>query len=257
MKWLTAPNMLSLSRIIFLPLLFWLLNSGYHYWFLAAYIVLATTDLFDGVLARKFEQVSHLGKELDSLADLFFYIATAYFIYYLFPEVILANQVYLIIFFSLLGFSFILSAILFRRPVMMHTRILRINAVLVSLLMVASFWFDTTYITRFIIFLYFYGFTEEILIFLIYGNVNPDTKSIFELNEKKREKPPGLKAESEFVRKKKRPARPLFYASPNLLLNGSSHIPAQMSADVPAAPGIRSSHGGRGFVSDQNGDLLP
>lgn len=181
MKWLTIPNMLSLSRVIFMPLLFWLLYSGHHYWFLAAYVVLASTDLFDGILARKLKQVSHLGKELDSLTDLFFYIATAYFIYYLFPEVILANKIYLIIFFSLLGVSFILSGIMFRRPVMMHTRILRICAVLVSLLMVISFWFDTIYFARTIIFLYFYGFTEEILIFLIYGNVNPDTKSIFQL----------------------------------------------------------------------------
>ncbi len=181
MKWLTVPNMLSLSRVLFLPLLFWLIYAGHNYWFLACYVALASTDLFDGILARKLNQVSHLGKELDSLADLFFYIATAYFMYYLFPEVIIANQTFLIIFFSLLGFSFILSGILFRRPVMMHTSILRICAVLVSMLMVTSFWFDTTYFARTILFIYFYGFTEEILIFLIYGNVNPDTKSIYHL----------------------------------------------------------------------------
>jgi phosphatidylglycerophosphate synthase len=181
LKWLTVPNMLSLSRIVFLPLLIWLLYSSHLYWFLAAYVLLASTDLFDGVLARKLGQVSHLGKELDSLADLFFYIASAYFIYFLYPDVILANKIYLIIFFSLLGFSFILSGILFRRPVMMHTRILRLNAVLVSLVVVTSTWFDTIYFTRFVIFLYYIGFIEEILIFIIYGNVNPDTKSIIDL----------------------------------------------------------------------------
>ncbi len=184
MAWLNVPNFLSASRIIFLPGLFWLLYSGHQYWFLAGYVLLGSTDYFDGMLARKLGQVSHLGKELDSLADLCFYISSAYFLNYLFPEIILANRIYLIVFFSLLGFSFILSAILFKKPVMMHTFLLRMNAVLVFLVVITSFWLDTTYFTRAVIIIYLIGFTEEILIFLIYGNVDPDTKSIFHLIKK-------------------------------------------------------------------------
>jgi cardiolipin synthase (CMP-forming) len=184
MAWLNVPNFLSASRVIFLPGLFWLLYSGHHYWFLSGYILLGSTDYFDGLLARKLGQVSHFGKELDSLADLCFYISSAYFLYYLFPEIIVANRVYLIVFFSLLGFSFILSAILFKKPVMMHTFLLRVNAVLVFLIVVTSFWLDTTYFTRAVIIIYLVGFTEEILIFLIYGNVDPDTKSILHLRKK-------------------------------------------------------------------------
>ncbi len=131
-------------------------------------------------MARKLGQVSHFGKELDSLADLFFYISSAYFLYYLFPEVIAANQVYLIVFFSLLGFSFLVSGLLFRKPVMMHTIILRLNAVLVCLVVVLSFWLDTIYFARAVIILYILGFVEE-LIFIFFGNVDPDTKSIFHL----------------------------------------------------------------------------
>ena len=182
----TVPNLLSASRIILLPGLYLLLHFGYHQFFLIAYILVGSTDFFDGLAARKLNQVSHFGKELDSLADLFFYISSAYFLNYLFPEVIAANSIYLIVFFSLLGFSFILSAILFRRPVMMHTFILRWNAVLVFMAVVGSFWFDTTLFVRMVILIYMVGFTEEILIFIFFGNVDPDTKSILHLLQGKK-----------------------------------------------------------------------
>lgn len=185
MERFTIPNLLSASRIFFLPGLFWLLFTGHNSLFLAAYVVIGSTDAFDGILARKRGQVSHFGKELDSLADLFFYIASAYFLYYLFPQVITANRSYLIVFFSILGFSFILSGILFRKPVMMHSFILRLNAVLVFLVFIISFWIDTTYLVRGVILLYILGFIEEILIFLYFGNVDPDSKSIFHLLKEK------------------------------------------------------------------------
>jgi cardiolipin synthase (CMP-forming) len=177
----TIPNLLSASRIVLLPGLFLLLHFDQRLLFLIAYILIGSTDYFDGIIARKLNQVSHFGKELDSLADLFFYISSAYFLNYLRPEVIAANKIYLIVFFSLLGFSFLLSGLLFKRPVMMHTIILRWNAVMVFMIIVCSFFFDVTLMTRAAILIYMVGFTEEILIFLLFGNVDPDTKSILHL----------------------------------------------------------------------------
>lgn len=179
------PSILSLSRIFLLPALFLLLSSGYSQLFLIFYILIGSTDFWDGYLARKLHLVSDLGKVLDSIADLFFYISSAYFLFFLFPHIILANKVYLMVFFSLLGFSFLISGVLFGKPVMMHTRLLRLNGVLVYLVVITSFWFDTTYFVRVTIISYLVGFSEEILIFLLYGNVNPDTKSIFHLMGKK------------------------------------------------------------------------
>jgi hypothetical protein len=67
----------------------------------------------------------------------------------------------------------------------MHTRLLRLNGVLVYLVVITSFWFDTTYFVRAVVLSYLAGFTEEILIFFFFGNVDPDTKSIFHLMAKK------------------------------------------------------------------------
>ncbi|MFU8794811.1 MAG: hypothetical protein ACNA7Z_05520, partial [Dethiobacteria bacterium] len=71
--------------------------------------------------------------------------------------------------------------ILFKRPVMMHTFILRWNAVMVYFVLVSSFFFDVTIFVRIVALIYIAGFMEEILIFIFFGNVNPDTKSIFHL----------------------------------------------------------------------------
>lgn len=181
MSKITLPNMLSLSRIIFLPVLFALMFYGYHVLFLVTYVLLAFTDFLDGFLARRLGLTSQFGKEIDSFADLFFYVSSAYFLYYLFPEVILANQVLLIVFFTLLGISLVVSTVLFRKPVIMHTFILRLNAVLVTLAVVLSFWADTTFFVQGVLILYIAGFIESLIIFLFFGPVDPDTRSVFHL----------------------------------------------------------------------------
>lgn len=67
--WNTIPNWLSFLRIALIPVFVVLFLKGYV---LAAVIVMACaaiTDLFDGKIARKFNQVSNLGKLLDPIAD--------------------------------------------------------------------------------------------------------------------------------------------------------------------------------------------
>jgi RIP metalloprotease RseP len=66
---LTIPNVLSLARMAVLPFVYWDLVQGRH---LRAFILLAvfaTTDWFDGYLARKLDQTSKLGKLLDPISD--------------------------------------------------------------------------------------------------------------------------------------------------------------------------------------------
>ena len=65
----TVPNLLSLLRIISIPIIAWLM-AGHN--MVPALVVLAissATDGLDGFLARKFNQVSKIGQLLDPLAD--------------------------------------------------------------------------------------------------------------------------------------------------------------------------------------------
>jgi CDP-diacylglycerol--glycerol-3-phosphate 3-phosphatidyltransferase len=71
MVW-TLPNLLSLFRILIIPLLVYLLTYPDRYFSLLAaalFVVAALTDYFDGYLARRTQSVSDVGKILDPLAD--------------------------------------------------------------------------------------------------------------------------------------------------------------------------------------------
>jgi len=68
----TISNILSFSRIILLfPVVLLLLSDDPYarYWAIGVMIVGAVTDMFDGLLARKYQQETDFGKILDPLAD--------------------------------------------------------------------------------------------------------------------------------------------------------------------------------------------
>ncbi len=180
---LTIPNFLSLSRVIFLPLLFVFAIKDRRLAFLITYIILSLTDYFDGKIARRFKnQKSPIGSQMDSTADAFFYISTAYFIYKLYPNYLAPNMTLLIIGLSTVAISIIISLILFKKPVMMHTTIMRLPSLLVFFFMVLSYFINTTYFLSAILIIYIIGFIEEIVIFFKYGLIDPDTKSVFSIN---------------------------------------------------------------------------
>ncbi len=67
---LTAPNLITLVRLLCIPLYLWLLFGREHY--IAAAVLLATlgaTDWVDGYVARRFGQVSNFGKLFDPTVD--------------------------------------------------------------------------------------------------------------------------------------------------------------------------------------------
>jgi cardiolipin synthase len=65
----TLPNIISLGRLLAVPLVVWLLLADAH---LAAFWVFAlagVSDALDGFIAKRFNQASVLGRYLDPLAD--------------------------------------------------------------------------------------------------------------------------------------------------------------------------------------------
>ncbi len=72
-KW-TVPNLLSMLRLALIPVFIVLYGVGggrppLLYWALAVLVLSGVTDLLDGWIARRFNQISDLGKLLDPLAD--------------------------------------------------------------------------------------------------------------------------------------------------------------------------------------------
>ena len=66
---LTAPNAVTLVRLLLMPVCAYLLATGRYGWGLVLTALVGSTDWVDGWLARRTGQVSRLGQLLDPLAD--------------------------------------------------------------------------------------------------------------------------------------------------------------------------------------------
>ncbi|MDD3627671.1 MAG: CDP-alcohol phosphatidyltransferase family protein [bacterium] len=68
----TVPNLITFTRILFTPFIFFALLKNDEYYSKIALILITAallSDFFDGYLARKYKQISKWGKILDPIAD--------------------------------------------------------------------------------------------------------------------------------------------------------------------------------------------
>lgn len=69
MKFKDVPNLLSIIRILLVPVFVYLYMTENFYAAVAVFVVAGITDIVDGYIARKFNFISNLGKILDPFAD--------------------------------------------------------------------------------------------------------------------------------------------------------------------------------------------
>lgn len=72
----TIPNLLSLVRLVLIPVFLWLLGTSQYGWALVVIVVSSLTDFVDGWIARRFDQVSRVGQLLDPAVDRLFIFTT-------------------------------------------------------------------------------------------------------------------------------------------------------------------------------------
>jgi phosphatidylglycerophosphate synthase len=183
---INVPNTLSVIRLLGVPLLFWLVYLESAVWFVSWFVILGLTDYFDGFLARRWNQATEFGSFLDAIADVAYYMSAAWFLIYLFPEYLQPNIPHIIgmlVIFSVSVFIAKVKAGSFR---FLHTHLSRLSGVLVFFGFLASFAMDTTWVIRGIIWIYALAFVEISAMFWIYGNIDPDTRSILHLRKNDR-----------------------------------------------------------------------
>lgn len=96
----TISNLISFVRILLaIPIFYYVSNiteiMGARYILLSLYVLAFITDIADGYFARKFNQISELGKIIDPLADKALVILIAAYLYYF--EIIPAFYFWIII----------------------------------------------------------------------------------------------------------------------------------------------------------------
>ncbi|HBP37977.1 MAG TPA: CDP-diacylglycerol--glycerol-3-phosphate 3-phosphatidyltransferase, partial [Clostridiales bacterium] len=78
-----VPNILTLIRLLAIPVLAYLIKAGDAYNLVAFIVFLAIwlTDMLDGYVARRFNQMTEFGKLFDPLVDKLYQVTTALMMY--------------------------------------------------------------------------------------------------------------------------------------------------------------------------------
>lgn len=73
---LTPPNVLSVLRLVCVPIFLWLILTHQDNWALLVLVLSGVTDYLDGKIARHYNQVTRVGQLLDPLADRLYILST-------------------------------------------------------------------------------------------------------------------------------------------------------------------------------------
>ena len=66
---MTIPNLISLARLLSVPLIIYLIMNASYGWAFALFLLAGASDAIDGYIAKALDQTSTLGVYLDPLAD--------------------------------------------------------------------------------------------------------------------------------------------------------------------------------------------
>ncbi|MCK5069365.1 MAG: CDP-alcohol phosphatidyltransferase family protein [Desulfocapsa sp.] len=77
-KIVNVPNFLTLLRFLMIGVMVWFFLNSHPIYAMYVYMGAVFTDLLDGVIARKFNMVTNLGKLIDPLADKFLQFAAVF-----------------------------------------------------------------------------------------------------------------------------------------------------------------------------------
>jgi cardiolipin synthase (CMP-forming) len=66
---LSLPNIITVARLLMVPLIVWLIVSGYTQAAFAAFVAAGVSDAADGYIAKRYHMETELGAYLDPLAD--------------------------------------------------------------------------------------------------------------------------------------------------------------------------------------------
>lgn len=123
---MTVPNVISVFRLGLVPFLLPIAWLEYEDTFISLIILALLLDLIDGPIARWLDQVTELGPVLDSWADFAIYVSFFLCAWWLWPEIVLREQVYLGIVVACIILPAVIGLIKFRRGTSYHTWLVKL-----------------------------------------------------------------------------------------------------------------------------------
>ncbi|MEC4748364.1 CDP-alcohol phosphatidyltransferase family protein [Methylomicrobium sp. Wu6] len=128
----TLPNLLTSFRFVAAPGLLGFAWLGYERAFMVLLALVFFSDVLDGMAARLTGQVTEFGATLDSLADLLTYMTIAVCSFWLWPELVMRELLYVLIIVGSCIAPPAAGMIKFGRLTSYHTWLVKLAAVLVG-----------------------------------------------------------------------------------------------------------------------------
>lgn len=185
MNWFrkNIANIVSVTRIVFLPFIIYFGLNGYNQYFVTLFILAFVGDAIDGTIARKLKIESEFGRLMDTIADYLFYPGSVLTILYIYRNDLVQDYIYFIlpiIFFfvpKLIGFYFL------KTYPHLHLRSWQVVSYPLSLWIIFSILYGFNIPLLIVINgLAILGFTEESLIYLIKREkTDQNINSIFQI----------------------------------------------------------------------------
>ena len=120
-RWLTAPNVITTSRIVGSPALVPLAIAQQLTWLAALAIFLVFTEWLDGYLARRSHVTSAVGARLDTVADAVFYSSVLIALIAYQPELVATEKYWMLVAITSYALSWLACLVKFRRLPSYHT----------------------------------------------------------------------------------------------------------------------------------------
>jgi CDP-diacylglycerol--glycerol-3-phosphate 3-phosphatidyltransferase len=177
------PNILSVFRLILAPVLLYPAWLGQKNIFIILLLIALLTDALDGFIARKFKATSAAGAKLDSMGDMAVYVIIPVCVWWLWPEIIKREAVYVAM--AVCGYFFPLVAgvVKFHKIPSYHTYGAKAAAVVMSVAMLFLFLTEFNLLFRIASVFQAIVALEEIAITIKLSELKSDVKSIWHLRE--------------------------------------------------------------------------
>ncbi len=120
-KILTWPNRITLARLLLAPTLIAFGYLGHYDIFLTLFAVLLFSDMLDGYLARRLNQQTELGTQLDTAGDIMMCLTVMLGGWFLWPDVMTHEAPFFLATLGLLAVSGLTALIKFRHLPSYHT----------------------------------------------------------------------------------------------------------------------------------------
>ncbi|MDP4238514.1 MAG: CDP-alcohol phosphatidyltransferase family protein [Bacteroidota bacterium] len=172
-----VPNTISILRIILSLGLFWVIKTKLP--FVGLVFVIGLSDVADGYIARKYKLVTKKGAQLDSIADLVFFIALLIILFIRYDWVIRNNLGLLLLVLVVKVTTVVVSKIRHGKIVFIHTYANKLTGFVIFLVIMILPFEVSPVLIKGVFGLAILAAIEELVIILKYKEINLNQKSIW------------------------------------------------------------------------------